>query len=151
MRNPEPTGTFILVPLADGTFGYGRVVKDPYMAFYDLRTPTPQFELDAVAGAPVLFTVAVNGSGRGGWSAIGAAPLEGEVARPPRFFIQNAFDLRDCTIFEVGGTSRPATPEECVGLEAASAWSTGNVQNRLLDHFEGRPNAEKAFGRVELP
>lgn len=151
MRNSEPTGTFILVPLADGTFSYGRVVKDPYIAFYDLQTPTPLSDLDAIAAAPVLFTVAVNSSGRGGWSAIGAAPLEGEVARPPRYFIQDPFDLHDCTIFEVGGTSWPASPEECVGLEAASAWAARNVQNRLRDHFEGRLNAEEAFGRVELP
>ncbi len=151
MKSSEPAGTFILVPLADGTFGYGRVTHEPFMAFYDLRTEAPVSDLVSIASAPVLFTVAVNGSGRSAWKTLGVAPLEGAVASPAVFYMQGTFNLLDCRIFDTGGSSRPATPEECVGLEVASSWETRNVQNRLLDHFEGRENAEEVFGRVRLP
>lgn len=37
-------------------------------------------------------------------------------------------------------TERPATVEECSSLETAAVWSTKHVEDRLRDHFAGRPN-----------
>jgi hypothetical protein len=34
-------GTFVRIPLADGSFGYGRVLSDPYIAFYNTTTGRP--------------------------------------------------------------------------------------------------------------
>ena len=43
-------GSFLRIPLADGSFGYGRVLKLPHDAYYDYRTDTPDSDLDT----PVL-------------------------------------------------------------------------------------------------
>lgn len=34
----------------------------------------------------------------------------------------------------------PASLQECENLEPAAAWDPGHVEDRLRDHFDGRPN-----------
>ena len=144
------TGTFLRIPLADGTFGYGRALADPYMAFYDLRTDEPSDDLDAIASRPVLFKQAVRLLDPLRWTDIGRRDLAGEVAEPVVRFMQDLANFRDCTIFDSTGMERPATPEECVGLERAAVWDADQIEQRLLDHFEGRPNADEERLRVRL-
>ena len=52
-------GSFLRIPLADGSFGYGRVLNMPHDAYYDYRTDTPDSDLDRIASMPVLFKIAV--------------------------------------------------------------------------------------------
>ena len=59
-RRKHRTGTFFRLSLADGSFGYGRLLESPYVAFYDHRTQVPDPEVDGIASKPILFTVAVN-------------------------------------------------------------------------------------------
>lgn len=33
-----------------------------------------------------------------------------------------------------------ATKEECSGLERSAVWEPEHVEDRLIDHFENRPN-----------
>ena len=94
-------GTYLRIPLKDGSFAYGRVLSNPYVAFYDLETKEPSSE-------PVVR------------------------------FTQELADFRKCTIFDSAGRERPATPEECVGLERAEVWEIQHIEDRLLDTFEGR-------------
>jgi len=75
-------GTFVRIPLADGSFGYGRVLSDPYMAFYDHRTAEPSSDLDEIESKPVLFTQAVRLFGHDGWGELGHRTPQGEVAKP---------------------------------------------------------------------
>jgi Immunity protein 26 len=148
---PEP-GTFVRIPLPDGSIGYGRVLAEPYVAFYALRTTEPSADLDAIGAAPLRFTQAVRWRGPGAqrWEAVGWRALEGEVARPIVQFTQDVFDFRRCTIFDTAGLERPATPEECVGLERAAVWDMHHIEQRLLDTFMGRPNQAEVRARVRL-
>ena len=145
-----PPGTFVRVPLADGTFGYGRALSDPYMAFYDLRTAEPASDLDRIERMPVLFKQAVRLLDPDRWPGLGERPLEGEVAEPVVRFVQDIGDYTMCTIFDSAGMERQATPEECVGLERAAVWDQHHIEQRLLDTFEGRPNAQEERLRVKL-
>jgi len=53
-------GAFVLVPLGDDHFGYGRALQDDiHFAFYDSRTETEQLVICVIASKPVLFKVAV--------------------------------------------------------------------------------------------
>lgn len=133
-------GTFLRIPLADGTFGYGRKLDEPYTAFYNHRTRQPSDDLDAIEARPVLFTVAVRTSTIKAWARLGKRKLTGEVAKPVVGFHQDAVDLDKCIIFDTTGAERPATPDECEGLERDSSWDAHHVESRLLDTFEGRPN-----------
>lgn len=143
-------GTFLRIPLRDGTFTYGRQLEEPYTAFYNYRTQEPSTDLDAIEKKPVLFRQAVRVLGSDNWEAIGIRKLEGEVTEPVVRFHQEIGDYRKCTIFDNLGNERAATPEECIGLERSSVWDAHHIEERLLDTFEGRPNKEELHARVRL-
>jgi hypothetical protein len=143
-------GTFLRVPLPDGTFAYGRALTTPYVAFYNYRTSEPSTDLATLAGQPVLFTLAVRALGMERWTDIGQRPLEPELNRPIVQFMQDLVDFSNCTIFDTHGFRKQATPQECIGLERATVWEAHGVEQRLLDHFLGRPNDDEIEERVRL-
>jgi hypothetical protein len=94
--------------------------------------------------------VGVSRSTLKGWERIGVSELEGQVAEPVVLFHQEIGDFRQCIIWDSLGNERAATPEECVGLERDSVWDAQHIEQRLLDQFEGRPNATEQRLRVRL-
>src|SRR5262245_29094470 len=96
-------GTFVRISLADGSFGYARVLSDPYMAFYNYRTTEPCSDLDLIGSNPILFTQVVRLSKSDLWVNIGKRDLEGEVAKPVVRFMQDLADFRKCVIFDSEG------------------------------------------------
>ena len=143
-------GTFLRIPLNDGSFGYGRVLGLLDCAFYNHRTTSPDSDLDRIASKPVLFKIAVRHLALKAWEAIGWRELEEHLAQPVVYFMQDIGDFRRCTIFDTAGNERDAEPEECVGLEEAAVWEKEGVERRLLDALLGRPNAEMERARVRL-
>src|SRR4051812_6289608 len=111
-RTHKP-GTFLLIPLADGSFGYGRLLTSPLSAYYNYRTTSPDLNLDRIASKPVLFNTAVRQS----WEVIGWRELEEPLTQPVVQFTQDILNFRDCVIFDSVGNERVAKPEECIGLE----------------------------------
>lgn len=142
-RKRKKIGDLVRIPLDGGWFAYGRVLADPDFAFYDLRTrhDTP---LDQILNRPVLFRLSVmkHATTTGVWPIIGWAALEERLGEPACYFRQDAL-TRELFIFTSDGqiwSERPATFEECDGLECLAVWEPEHVQNRLGDHFAGRPN-----------
>ncbi|MCY1074041.1 immunity 26/phosphotriesterase HocA family protein [Archangium lansingense] len=151
MAKPKhKTGTFVRLMLADGSFGYGRLLEPPHVAFYDYRTTGPDPDLDRIASKPVLFKIAVNLLAVKAWELIGWRALEEHLTQPLVQFRQDVGDFRRCTIFDTAGNTRAASPEECVGLERAAVWEQDSVEERLLDAFLGRPNAAEEHLKVRL-
>ncbi|WP_027803465.1 Imm26 family immunity protein [Paraburkholderia dilworthii] len=148
--SPYPIGTFLRIPLADGTFGYGRALDYSYIAFYDFRTTDPRADLGEIESKPVLFIQSVRQLDPQRWAALGKRPLSGEVAKPVVRYRQDLVDFRKCTIYDSEGMTREATPEECIGLEGASTWDKQHIEARILDHYMGRPNDMEIRGRVRL-
>jgi hypothetical protein len=140
----------VRIPLADGAFGYGRVLPDPYIAFYNYKTTEPSDDLDEIESKPVLFTQAVRLFGYDRWANIGQRELRGEVAQPVARFMQDLGDYRKCVIFDSVGMEKQVAPEECIGLERAAVWDPHHIEERLLDTFEGRPNEDELRARVRL-
>lgn len=145
----EP-GAFVQVRLPDGTFGYGRVLEPPNIAFYNYRTNEPSSDLRTIASQPVLFRLAVRILNSKNWQHIGKEELNGEVAQPVVKYTQDIIDFRKCVIWDSVGNERTATPEECIGLERSAVWESHGVEERLLDTFLGRPNNEEQRLRVRL-
>ena len=143
-------GTFLRIPLEDGSFGYGRVLMRPYMALYHYQTVEPSSDLDEIARQPVMFKQAVRLFRSDGWVTLGRRPLAGEVARPVVRFMQSLGDFRKCTIFDTTGRERRVTPAECVGIERAASWDANHIEERLLDTFMGRPNLCEVHARVRF-
>lgn len=140
MKKHKP-GVFIRLGLADGSFGYGRLLGPPYVAFYGHQTREPDSALDRIASTPILFKVAVSVPALNEWADIGWKELEPHLSQPVVQFRQALGDVRRCTLFDTAGNTRAATPQECVGLERAAVWEKDSVEERLLDTFLGRPNA----------
>jgi hypothetical protein len=144
------SGTYVRIPLEDGSFGYGRVLPNPYMAFYNFRTTEPCSDLDTIDSKPVLFKQAVRLFDYNRWVNIGIRELQGELTKPVVSFTQDLANFRKCVIFDSEGREKVATPEECIGLERASVWDTHHIEKRLLDTFMGLPNEAEMHARVRL-
>lgn len=143
-------GDFVRIPLGDGSFSYGRILCNPYVAFYNYRTLEPSSDCDVIGSMPLIFTQAVRLFDYNRWVNIGWKALEGEVAKPVVRFMQDIFDFRKCTIFDSEGVKREVEPEECIGLERAAVWDLHHIEQRLFDTFLGRPNEAEIHGRVRL-
>ncbi|MGH0346523.1 immunity 26/phosphotriesterase HocA family protein [Sinorhizobium meliloti] len=132
-------GDFLKIGMDDGTFCFARVLHEPYMAFYGLRSEDER-PIDEVAQSKVLFKLAVMNravtSGR--WRVIGNLPLEEELRQPVKSFRQDPI-TKKLSIY-VNGADSPATPEACANLERAAVWDPEHVEDRLRDHFAGVPN-----------
>jgi hypothetical protein len=146
---PGP-GSFLRIPLADGSFGYGRVLEPPFDAFYEYRTKSPDADLDRIASKQILFKIAVRHLEPSSWKVIGWREIEESLSQPIVQFKQDVGNFRRCTIFDTVGNSRSAEPQECVGLERMTVWEQHAVEGRLLDTFVGRPNATVERLRVRL-
>jgi hypothetical protein len=110
------------------------------MSIYDFRTEKPVSDFDQIESNPIIFTVVVHKSALTKWGFIGKKPLEEEMKQPFLQFWQDIGNFRNCRIFDMEGNERPATPEECEGLERWAVWEAEHVEGRLLDTFMGRPN-----------
>lgn len=127
------------IPLGNGSFGYGRVLETPYMAFYRHSSAGPDTSLDRIASSDILFRIAVHVSAQR-WEPIGWRALEPQLTQPIVAFTQDLGDFRRCIIFDTAGNERVASPQECVGLEPSAVWEQHHVEERLLDTLMGRPN-----------
>ncbi|OJT18525.1 hypothetical protein BO221_41465 [Archangium sp. Cb G35] len=149
-KQKHKTGTFVRIALADGSYGYGRLLESPYIAFYEHRTTSLDSDLDGIASKPILFKTAVRHLALDSWEFIGWRALEEHLTQPLVRFMQDVGDFRRCTIFDTAGNERAAEPRECVGLERAAVWEKESIEERLLDSLLGRPNADEERLKVRL-
>jgi hypothetical protein len=117
------------------------VLTEPLFAFYDLRRKEVP-AIEEIVVSPVAFAVWVmrRAVTSGLWTILGHVALTDDLLRQPDFFKQDPISRR-LFLTKVGaGDERPASFEECIGLECAAAWDPEHVEDRLRDHFAGRPN-----------
>lgn len=133
-------GDILKIDLGDGFFSFARVLHNPMIAFYGIRTKSTP-DIEAIISAPVIFKIAVMNyavtSGR--WLIIGSRPLEEELHAPIHFFKQDIISKK-YSIYTDNNVEIPATKEECIRLERAAVWDPEHVEDRLRDHFAGVPN-----------
>jgi hypothetical protein len=150
-RQRRISGDVVRIDLGDGTHTYARVMAEACFAFYDSRT-TADLDAPAVVASPVLFVVpvmdhAVTG---GRWPRVGNVPLEAALAEPPPLFIRDKINPAKFFLYR-GGQMTPATRAECAGLECCAAWDPTHVEDRLRDHYAGRPNKWLESMRIKDP
>jgi hypothetical protein len=143
-------GSFLRIPLADGSFGYGRVLKPPHDAYYAYKTETQDSDLERIVSQAILFKISVRHMKERRWEFIGWRELEEQFSQTIVQFMQDIGNFRDCTIFDAAGNSRRAEPPECIGLERSAVWEEVGVEQRLLDSFMGRPDAAVDRLKVRL-
>ena len=133
-------GSFVKIDLGDGRLCFGRVLRDPLMAFYDICNAIVP-SLQEMTKSPILFRVWVRKGAiaNGVWPVIGTLPIEGHLLGPPLFFKQDTIS-GVLTIYTGDGREIHASIDDCRHLERAAVWDPAHITDRLRDHFDGRVN-----------
>jgi hypothetical protein len=130
------------IDLKDGTFAYAQALLDPDVAFYEClrKEKESRPSLESVVTSKILFKVGMYEDGiRKEWERIGRVPLKPELENSEDCFLYHE-DTDTVELFKVGVGIIPATWEEVKHLERLALWGHGSVEQRLRDHFAGRPN-----------
>lgn len=142
----EP-GQIARIELGQGTFSYAQILREPLIAFFDaLYDSNEKPSVEEITSSPVAFTLMVMNHAitQGRWPVIGRTDIPPERQAPPSFCKQDAITGRLSIYQEVPELAphyeRPAKIGECLNLEAAAVWEPEHVEDRLRDHFAGRPN-----------
>jgi len=142
-RVRRKVGDVVSIPLEDNRVAFGWVLEEPLLAFFDYSCDTGAMPtIDEIIRKPISFRVNVMNYAvtRGRWTVIGHAPVPEKLLQTPWFFKEDRFSGK-LSLTQVGaGDEIPATPEQCKGLERAAVWDPEHVEDRLRDHFAGRPN-----------
>jgi hypothetical protein len=134
-------GDVLIIPLGDGTFGAGRVLKSPLVAFYDYRgNDIP--DIYKIIKQKVIFKLWVMNYAitDGDWTVVGNLPLEPELTKEPLFYKRDSITKALSIYRNSTGEQYLAKLEDCAGLECAAVWEPEHVVDRLNDYFAGRPN-----------
>tara|TARA_R110002073_G_scaffold34432_1_gene102173 strand:+ start:1043 stop:1498 length:456 start_codon:yes stop_codon:yes gene_type:complete len=132
-------GDIVKVRLEDGDFCFGRILEEPLVAFYDLKTVRIS-SVEEIVKRPILFKIWVmnHAINSGAWEVIGHHELEDDLKEPVRFFKQDPISKGVCLY--INSEEVPATREQCEGLDRAAVWNPEHVEDRLRDHYLGVPN-----------
>lgn len=127
-------GAVIAAELADHQWHYGRLLKFPWAAFYDLRTTRVVTEAARVIDHPVLFTIAAQKDLATQWVTIAVVKLDGTLRPPAAQYLHHPDDdPDDWSIIDAQDNIRPASASECAGLEPAMVYEPEHIAQRLLD------------------
>lgn len=136
---PLQVGDIVKIRLSDGEFCFGRVLNEPLMAFYDIKSNSVP-DIGVIISSPILFKIWVMNhavtSGR--WEVIGNKPLDSDLEEVPKFFKQDPINKKFCLYYD--GKEIPATLKDCKGLERAAVWEPTHVEDRLRDYYDGVSN-----------
>ena len=132
-------GAILKVPLDGECRAYAWTLPEVDFAFFDLRAEI-EVPIEEVVCHTIAFRIGVYKSAwtEGRWSRVGRVEPPPEVLAPVPTFIQDPIDGR-LSIYLLGEI-RPASRDECIGLERCAVWEPEHVEDRLRDHFKGVPN-----------
>jgi hypothetical protein len=141
-RKPREGG-LLRISLGDGTDAFARVLPNSQVAVYAYRAshknpPSPSiFESQVLWKLTVMKSALVSGR----WQVIDYRPLEPSLVLPVEYFIKDRLTGRYSIYRSSDGHTRESSFDECKMLEAAAAWEAEHIEDRLRDHFAGRPSA----------
>jgi hypothetical protein len=142
-RQQRSVGAIVKIELGDGHHTYARILDKANYAFYDIRTQEEITDLYQIISRPILFIIAAYDDvvTKGRWLKIGKLPLEEFLQVLPYKFIQDKQKPENFELYNSNtGETKPASKEECKNLECAAVWKASHVEERIRDHFAGRPN-----------
>jgi len=141
-RQRRTIGAVVEIDLGDGYYSYARILDYAGFAFYDIHSSQRIGNIEHITGKPILFILAVYNDvvTSGHWVKIGSEPLHPLLKLLPLQFIQDALrPERFKLYYPNSGTIISASKEDCKGLERCAVWDANHVEERLRDHFAGRP------------
>jgi len=133
-------GGIVKISLEAGLHTYARILEMPLVTFYNSKS-NADLSINDIISWPILFKIWVMKhvitSGR--WPKVGYLPLEKPLREIPTLSKQDPLNPSKIYMYR-GGKEYPATREQCEQLERAAVWEPEHVEERLKDHYAGRPN-----------
>lgn len=141
-RKPRE-GSLLRISMGDGTDAFARVLPNSQIAIYAHRTLQADVLSPGVFDSKILWKLTVMKSAlmSGRWPVVDYRLLEPELLSPVHYFIKDRLTGQYSIYRSSDGETRQSNFEECKALEAAAAWEAEHIEDRLRDHFSGRPNA----------
>lgn len=136
-------GAFFEIALPNGKFSYGRILPKANYAFYDIYDDQRIANIEEIQAKEILFIIAVYKSAitKGRWKQIGSKELESKLQVLPSKFIEDILRPGHFELYNSNtGETFQVTKNKCVGLERAAVWEPEHVEERIIDHFERKPN-----------
>jgi len=134
-------GAIVEIDLMDGTYSYAQVLEDPQVAFFDLLRNKSQERpsINEILKSKLLFRLSVYEEAvRNEWLRIGREKYDPTWdISPSSYFIDSS--TGEITIWKSEGGRVKGTEKDIEGMEYFSVWQSGAVEQRLRDHFAGRP------------
>lgn len=135
-------GSILEIRVHEKYYFYAQILKGG-KAFFDFMSEQPISDVTILSDKPILFIIAVYNDviTSGHWPKVGKLDIRDDLKVLPLKFIQDALDPTSFSIYDPNsGEIIPSTKEACKGLERSSVWDAHHVEQRLLDHLEGRIN-----------
>jgi Immunity protein 26 len=140
-RKRYPSGTVFLIRLGEGWIGYGWIVGGD-VAFLDVRTREESLisaiQVTSYSIAFRLWVMDYAVRPGSSWTIIGAAIPSEEQARPVWRFKQDGITGQLYKTLD-GSEEIAVSVELATAMECAAVWDPLHVEDRLRDHFAGRP------------
>ena len=146
-RKRRKDGQVVCIDLGLGKRSYARVLHRPLFAFYDKQFYSDECQdMDEIVKSPIAFKVWVMDyvfkDYR--WPVVGWMDLEPSLKEQPRFWKQDEYSGEISVYHRIPELAplyeRSSTFEEAEKLECAAVWDPEHVEDRLRDHFAGKPN-----------
>jgi len=99
--------------------------------------------LEQIANQKILFIVAVYDDAitSGRWIKIGKLPLEPDLQLLPPKFIQDKLNPDSFELYNPNtGNTKSVIRQDCIGLERAAVWEPNQVEDRIIDYLNSKPN-----------
>jgi hypothetical protein len=133
-------GDIFRVQLDDGRHSYAVALTHPLFGFLDIITDS-EIPVHSIEKQKIIFAVWVMDYAikDGVWKKVGHTEQSKEFD-DYRFFKQDMITGRLTSYSDKDGTEFPIDYETASTLEAAAVWDPHHVEERIRDHFAGKPN-----------
>lgn len=134
-------GDVVQIPLPDGRYAYGRVLRDASLGVYRATAAAPS---KPPTGTNYLFVVGVYEDvlASGKWPVVDHAPFQHPKEEwPPAYSVKDPITGRMSLYHK--GQMRPASEDECRGLEPATVWDAHHIVERILRSPELQDDADR--------
>jgi hypothetical protein len=134
-------GHLYKIPLGNQSYAYGQVVTKVDHVFFDFNDDGKCEDYEKILLSPVVCRCTVDRYvlSKGYWEIIGTFPVNDAYTKYQDLFSYNYYSNR-YEIFKQGTGFVPASWEEIKDLEPFASWGHTHIEQRLRDHFAGRPN-----------
>ena len=149
-------GMVFRIPLNENnSYAYGQVATEVDNIFFDHQDVENQWTpIDDILQKPVIFVATVDRYvlKEGLWEVLGVWPVDPKNQEYPETYGYDRLNKRYffyCANKKKGNIDKvPCTLEETYGHEMLASWGHGSIEQRLRDHFAGRPNYDLIRDRL---